>query len=311
MSLFLSLELLAFWLAWFYPYVVRAPKKQDRASIIARGPTLWGLLLEALGIGIAFTARLPNDVPRSTLRIVIASVCGPLAVILFWTAVTHLGRQFRITAGIYHDHQFVTTGPYAIVRHPIYTSLLAILLCTLAILDTFTLDFRLRWSSSFSEPKSACMPKISFCLRDSAKPLSTTGSPLRPIFPSCDSVLYVPAPARPRWWPPFRAAAAYSVRAQNLTEQYQATADKLIAAALADNEGYDRLTYLCYRIGARLSGSAALDKRRPMVRRTDESRGIEQCPRDPSQGAALGARRRIGAHASRRSTSRSICSDWA
>ncbi len=134
MSLFLSLELLAFWLAWFYPYVVRAPKKQDRASIIARGPTLWGLLLEALGIGIAFTARLPNDVPRSTLRIVIASVCGPLAVILFWTAVTHLGRQFRITAGLYHDHQLVTTGPYSIVRHPIYTSLLAILLSTLAIL---------------------------------------------------------------------------------------------------------------------------------------------------------------------------------
>ncbi len=56
------------------------------------------------------------------------------------------------------------------------------------------------------------------------------------------------------------AASAYSVRAQNLTEQYQATADKLIAAALTDREGYDRLTYLCYRIGARLSGSAALDK---------------------------------------------------
>ena len=55
------------------------------------------------------------------------------------------------------------------------------------------------------------------------------------------------------------AAVAIAGRAQNLTEQYQATADKLIAAALADREGYDRLTYLCYRIGARLSGSPALD----------------------------------------------------
>jgi len=46
----------------------------------------------------------------------------------------------------------------------------------------------------------------------------------------------------------------------DLTEQYRATADKLIDAALADTEGYARLTYLCYRIGPRLSGSANLEK---------------------------------------------------
>src|SRR3954470_15309406 len=45
----------------------------------------------------------------------------------------------------------------------------------------------------------------------------------------------------------------------NLTDQYRATADKLIDAALADTEGYNRLAYLCYRIGARLSGSTALE----------------------------------------------------
>ena len=48
--------------------------------------------------------------------------------------------------------------------------------------------------------------------------------------------------------------------AQNLTEHYKDTADRLIDAALADREGYDRLTYLCYRIGNRLSGSPALEK---------------------------------------------------
>src|SRR5262249_15222518 len=35
---------------------------------------------------------------------------------------------------------------------------------------------------------------------------------------------------------------------------------RLIDAALADREGYDRLTYLCYRIGNRLSGSPGLEK---------------------------------------------------
>jgi hypothetical protein len=45
---------------------------------------------------------------------------------------------------------------------------------------------------------------------------------------------------------------------QNLTEQYRATANKLIDAALADNDGYAKLQYLCDRIGNRLSGSEAL-----------------------------------------------------
>jgi len=52
----------------------------------------------------------------------------------------------------------------------------------------------------------------------------------------------------------------FTASAQDLAEQYQPTADKLIDAALADNDGYNRLAYLCYRIGNRLSGSAALDR---------------------------------------------------
>jgi hypothetical protein len=42
--------------------------------------------------------------------------------------------------------------------------------------------------------------------------------------------------------------------------RYQHDADKLIEAALADQTGLDRLEYLCYRIGNRVSGSASLDR---------------------------------------------------
>jgi hypothetical protein len=42
--------------------------------------------------------------------------------------------------------------------------------------------------------------------------------------------------------------------------RYQDTANKLIAAALADDAGLNRLEFLCYRIGNRLSGSPALDQ---------------------------------------------------
>ena len=46
----------------------------------------------------------------------------------------------------------------------------------------------------------------------------------------------------------------------NLTERYRATAEKLIQAAMADTDGYNRLAYLCYRIGNRLSGSVGLER---------------------------------------------------
>jgi hypothetical protein len=64
----------------------------------------------------------------------------------------------------------------------------------------------------------------------------------------------------------FRTLAVLSIlslsagRAQDLTEKYRPVAERLINAALADNEGYQRLTYLCYRIGNRLSGSASLQR---------------------------------------------------
>jgi hypothetical protein len=54
--------------------------------------------------------------------------------------------------------------------------------------------------------------------------------------------------------------ACFGAEIPDLTEQYRATADRLINAALADTEGYDRLAYLCYRIGNRLSGSASLER---------------------------------------------------
>src|SRR3974377_1984839 len=52
--------------------------------------------------------------------------------------------------------------------------------------------------------------------------------------------------------------AAGALPAQGLTTRYRPIADKLIDAALADTEGYQRLTYLCDRIGNRLSGSPGL-----------------------------------------------------
>jgi len=127
-------ELLVCWFAWWYPFLFRAPHVQKRPSITLVGPTRVGLLLEGLAIFIAFLFHLPSDHSPGMARMLLSMAVGPAAPILAWSSVTHLGRQFRINAGLYEDHQLVQSGPYALVRHPIYASLLAILLCTLLLL---------------------------------------------------------------------------------------------------------------------------------------------------------------------------------
>jgi hypothetical protein len=75
-----------------------------------------------------------------------------------------------------------------------------------------------------------------------------------------------------RFWPLLLCGAA--LHAQSLTDQYRTTADKMIDAALADNEGYQRLTYLCYRIGNRLSGSPGLEKAIPWAAEQMKAAGL-------------------------------------
>jgi protein-S-isoprenylcysteine O-methyltransferase Ste14 len=129
------------WLAWAYPFIFRAPHIQKRPSITVTGPTRVGLFLECLAILIAFAGRMPSDTPPASWRIVASILCGPVAAILSWGAVRHLGRQFRFHAGLYEDHQLITTGPYGIVRHPIYSSLLAILVSTLLLMTPGNIAF--------------------------------------------------------------------------------------------------------------------------------------------------------------------------
>jgi len=125
------LEILLCWVAWWYPFLFRAPHWQKRASITVAGPSRIGLLLETAALVLAFALHVPFDAPLGTARAIAAMVPGPVAVVMAWTAVAHLGRQFRVQAGLYEDHQLVRTGPYAIVRHPIYSSMLALLLAML------------------------------------------------------------------------------------------------------------------------------------------------------------------------------------
>jgi protein-S-isoprenylcysteine O-methyltransferase Ste14 len=121
------------WLTWLYPFLFRAPHNQKRPSITLARPTRIGLLLESLAIFMALQFRIPDGSDPGPWRFAGFLLLGPASVVLSWSAVKHLGRQFRITAGLYDDHQLVRTGAYSVVRHPIYCGLLGMLGATISM----------------------------------------------------------------------------------------------------------------------------------------------------------------------------------
>lgn len=130
------------WLAWLYPFFFRAPHFQKRDSVTVSGPTRVGVLLEAVGVLLAFMTPAARSAARSHPAALLgAAGFSIIGIILSWTAVAHLGKQFRIHAGLYADHELVRTGPYRILRHPIYSSLLAMLLATILLLTPWMRAF--------------------------------------------------------------------------------------------------------------------------------------------------------------------------
>ncbi len=97
-------------------------------------PTAVGLFLETAAFFLAFSFHLPSPPDPGIPRTVLAMLLLPLATAIPWSAVKHLGRQFRITAGLYHDHELVRTGVYSLVRHPIYASLMGMLVANILLL---------------------------------------------------------------------------------------------------------------------------------------------------------------------------------
>ena len=105
-------------------------RKKDAVSII-------GVALQGLSYAIiwsihrpAFSGMLPG---ADWLNFIIGGVAVAAAigsVVLTMNAVKTLGKEWSITARTVEDHKLATKGPYARVRHPIYTGMLGMLIAT-------------------------------------------------------------------------------------------------------------------------------------------------------------------------------------
>ena len=84
-----------------------------------------------------FNPRLAELGPRAGFGWTLVAVAA-LGFACTWWARIHLGRLWSGTVTRKAEHHVVDTGPYAIVRHPIYTGILIALLATALVRGTAT-----------------------------------------------------------------------------------------------------------------------------------------------------------------------------
>lgn len=122
--------LIAVWVLWTLSFVVRRARvPRPQAAIVARAAIL-GIALQAIAYAMIWSQK-GRVVPRDNPWLLLAAFgLGIASLVLIWWAIPALGKQWRVQAGLNADHELIQAGPYRLVRHPIYASMLALFLCT-------------------------------------------------------------------------------------------------------------------------------------------------------------------------------------
>ena len=118
------------WLAWALYWWLAS----RGAKAVARREPLGSWLLHVVPLLVSVALLWSDHVPVAVLN----RRLSPWAPWEFWVAAfitaaglgftvwarVHIGRNWSGSVTIKHGHELITTGPYSIVRHPIYTGLL-------------------------------------------------------------------------------------------------------------------------------------------------------------------------------------------
>lgn len=127
--------LIAGWCLWVAQFALFRQKGEKAVRVLPAAR--WGMVLNGVGFALAY-AHTPAvwRSPLEVWRAVLGAVLMLAGAVLANAAIRHLGKQWRFDAGVIADHKLIRTGPYGLVRHPIYLSMFLMLLGVLALVGT-------------------------------------------------------------------------------------------------------------------------------------------------------------------------------
>jgi len=129
------------WLAWVISWVAASfwsgrtkSHVRTRNSWVYRLPILLGaILLSPWGTGMLGDKPLYHPGNAGTYLLATVVLLG---ISFTWWARIHLGRFWSNAITRKEDHSIIESGPYGLVRHPIYTGLILAILATGAAVAT-------------------------------------------------------------------------------------------------------------------------------------------------------------------------------
>jgi protein-S-isoprenylcysteine O-methyltransferase Ste14 len=126
------------WLIWLAYWLIEArqtarTQKSESllTAVVYRGATIVGIIL-IFGLRRPPTRLWSATIPLLCLAVILA-LCGFSFAI--W-ARRHIGRYWSARVTLKEGHQLIESGPYRLVRHPIYSGLLLSMAATVTAIGT-------------------------------------------------------------------------------------------------------------------------------------------------------------------------------
>jgi protein-S-isoprenylcysteine O-methyltransferase Ste14 len=118
------------WVVWSLAFIRPQKRAAGKKKTVRAPASRVGIVLVMIAFSCEWALVRPVGFEKSAASLIASMIVGPPSVALVWMATRHLDKQWRFEAALSDDHELITTGPYRWLRHPIYASLLGMMVQT-------------------------------------------------------------------------------------------------------------------------------------------------------------------------------------